>query len=96
MTDLPIRFANIIMGPNGALMMAVPACQLDAETDLEISLRIDGSFDIFQGINHVGHIESTPEAVLKALATTAHIVLIEVDDSGPVRTHKQVRVRNFF
>jgi hypothetical protein len=95
MSALPIRFANIVIGPNGNLIVAVPdAAGLRTDMQLEIQLRIDMSFDVFQGLSHVGHVESTPPEVMAALATASRVVLIEVGDDGPVRTHDRVQVHN--
>lgn len=93
MSALPINYANIVVGPRGQLIVAVNEARLAADTEVEIQLRIDMSFDVFQGINHVGHVESTPAEVMTAMATASRVVLIEVGPDGPVRTHDMVNVR---
>jgi hypothetical protein len=89
-----INFANVVIGPAGAIVLAVPESQLDPDMGIEVQLRLDMSLDLFQGLNHIGHVQSTPQAAMQALATTSQITLIEVGEAGPVRVHRGVSVRS--
>ncbi len=95
MTKEPfINYANVVIGPAGRIVLAVPDSQLDPDMSIEVQLRIDMSLDFFQGLSHVGSVQATPPAAMQALASVGQVTLIEVGDAGPVRTHKGVNIRS--
>ncbi len=93
MTEPFINFANIIVGPQRRIVIAVPASALVPDIQIELQLRLDGSFDVFQGLNHVGHVQCTPPEALAALANAVHTTLIEVAEFSPLVIHHDVIIR---
>jgi len=93
MSDNIARFANIIAGQHGQVMIAIRDAGLDPHTLIEIHLKLGNSFEIFQGLDLIGQIDSTPDDAMSALATARKVVLVEVGQTGPIRTHELVAIR---
>lgn len=93
-TDNVIRFANIVVGNHGQVMIAIKDAGLDANTLIEVHLKLGNSFEIFQGIDLIGQIDNTPDEAMTALATASKVVLVEVGDEGPTRTHEMISIRS--
>ncbi len=94
MSDDIIRFANIVVGNQGQVMIAIKDAGLDADTLIEVHLKIGNCFEIFQGIDLIGLIDNTPDDAMAALATASKVVLVEVGDDGPTRTHEMISIRS--
>jgi len=94
MSDDIIRFANIVVGNHGQVMIAIKDAGLDADTLIEVHLKIGNCFEIFQGIDLIGMIDNTPDDAMAALATASKVVLVEVGDDGPTRTHEMISIRS--
>lgn len=88
------RFANIVVGNHGQVMIAIKDAGLDPDTLIEVHLKIGNCFEIFQGIDLIGQIDNTPDDAMTALATAAKVVLVEVGDDGPTRTHEMISIRS--
>lgn len=91
--DKITRFANILVGNNGQVMIAIKEAGLDPDTLIEVHLKVGNSFEIFQGLDLIGQIDSTPDEAMTALATARQVVLVEVSENGPIRTHEMISIR---
>lgn len=89
-----ISFANIIVGNQGQVMIAIKDAGLDPGTLIEVHLKIGNSFEIFQGLDLIGQIDSTPDDAMQALATARQVVLVEVGKDGPSRIHEMISIRS--
>lgn len=88
-----IRFANIIVNPLGKILVAVADHDLHPTASIELLLKTDRSFEIYQNELLVGHVEATPDDALVALATCPSVMLVEVGENGPSRIHENVHIR---
>ena len=93
MTNPLLRFANIIASHNDRVMVAVPQSGMRPDAVIELRLKTDNSFEIYQGGLLLGHIEATPEDAMRALSTARQTLLIEVGPNGAEQVHQGVAVR---
>lgn len=89
-----LHFANIVVGSHGQVMIAIREAGLDPDMLIEVHLKIGNCFEIFQGLDIIGQIDNTPDEAMAALATAKQVVLVEVGENGPARTHEMVSVRS--
>ncbi len=94
MSDNLIRYANIVVGNHGQVMIAIRDSGLDPNTQIEVHLKIGNTFEIFQGIDLIGQIDHTPDEAMMAIAACKKVVLVEVATDAPVRIHEMVAIRN--
>lgn len=94
MSDNIIRFANIVVGNQGQVMIAIRDARLDPHTLIELHLKIGNCFEIFQGLDLIGQIDNTPDEAMTALATSKQVVLVEVGEDGPTRVHEMISIRS--
>lgn len=94
MSDNLIRYANIVVGNHGQVMIAIRDAGLDPDTQIEVHLKIGNTFEIFQGIDLIGQVDHTPDEAMTAIASCRKVVLVEVAEQGPARVHEMVAIRN--